>query len=74
MANKRRNLITAINKHMKITEVIQPIKPKTLDQIRIDQLTKASATAKDAVKRERKRQKIQKASATLQKLQTAKTI
>ena len=54
---------------MKITEVIQPIKPKTLDQIRIDQLTKVSTTAKDAVKRERKRQKIQKASATLQKLQ-----
>jgi hypothetical protein len=74
MANKRFNLITAINKHMKITEVIQPIKPKTLDQIRIDQLTKVSTTAKDAVKRERKRQKIQKASATLQKLQTARTI
>ena len=59
---------------MKITEVIQPIKPKTLDQIRIDQLTKVSTTAKDAVKRERKRQKIQKASATLQKLQTARSI
>ena len=59
---------------MKITEVIQPIKPKTLDQIRIDQLTKVSTTDKDAVKRERKRQKIQKASATLQKLQAARTI
>ena len=43
-------------------------KPKTPEQLRLDQLSAASKKAKDAVKQERLRQKSQRAQQALQSL------
>jgi len=43
-------------------------KPKTPEQLRLDQLSAASKRAKDAVKQERLRQKSQRAQQALQSL------
>ncbi len=43
-------------------------KPKTPEQLRLDQLSTASKRAKDAVKQERLRQKSQRAQQALQSL------
>jgi hypothetical protein len=55
-----------INTCMRIVEIV---KPKTPDQLRIDQLSTASKRAKDAVKHERLRQKTQRAQQVLKSLQ-----
>jgi hypothetical protein len=60
-------LSTAINKRMRIFELE---KPKTLEQLRLDQLRATSKRASDALKIERDRQKAQRAQKTLQSLRT----
>ena len=57
----------AINKCMRIFELE---KPKTPEQLRLDQLSATSKRASDAVKIERDRQKAQRAQKTLQSLRT----
>jgi hypothetical protein len=54
-----------INKCMRIFEIE---KPKTPEQLRLDQLKAASKRASDTLKTERERQKTQRAQRTLQKL------
>jgi hypothetical protein len=58
-------LSIAINKSMQIFELE---KPKTPEQLRLDQLRATSKRASDALKIERDRQKAQRAQKTLQKL------
>ena len=60
-------LSIAINKCMRIFELE---KPKTLEQLRLDQLRATSKRASDALKIERDRQKAQRAQKTLQSLRT----
>ena len=57
----------AINKCMRIFELE---KPKTPEQLRLDQLSATSKRASDAVKIERDRQKAQRAQKALQSLRT----
>jgi hypothetical protein len=57
----------AINKCMRIFEIE---KPKTPEQLRLDQLRATSKRASDALKIERDRQKAQRAQKTLQKLRS----
>ncbi len=57
----------AINKSMRIFELE---KPKTPEQLRLDQLSATSKRASDALKIERDRQKTQRAQKTLQKLRS----
>ena len=57
----------AINKSMRIFELE---KPKTPEQLRLDQLRATSKRASDALKIERDRQKTQRAQKTLQKLRS----
>jgi hypothetical protein len=54
-----------INKCMRIFELE---KPKTSEQLRLDQLKAASQRASDTLKTERERQKAQRAQQALQKL------
>ena len=56
-----------INKSMRIFELE---KPKTPEQLRLDQLRATSKRASDALKIERDRQKAQRAQKTLQSLRT----
>jgi hypothetical protein len=58
-------LSIAINKSMRIFELE---KPKSPEQLRLDQLRATSKRASDALKIERDRQKAQRAQKTLQKL------
>ena len=58
-------LSVAINKCMRICEIE---KPKTPQQLRLDQLSATSQRASAAVKQERLRQKTQRAQQSLQKL------
>jgi hypothetical protein len=58
-------LSIAINKSMQIFELE---KPKSPEQLRLDQLRATSKRASDALKIERDRQKAQRAQKTLQKL------
>ncbi len=58
-------LSVAINKCMRMCEIE---KPKTPQQLRLDQLSAASQRASAAVKQERLRQKTQRAQQALQKL------
>jgi len=60
-------LSIAINKSMRIFELE---KPKTPEQLRLDQLRATSKRASDALKIERDRQKAQRAQKTLQKLRS----
>jgi hypothetical protein len=60
-------LSVAINKSMRIFELE---KPKTPEQLRLDQLRATSKRASDALKIERDRQKAQRAQKTLQKLRS----
>ena len=60
-------LSIAINKRMRIFELE---KPKTPEQLRLDQLRATSKRASDALKIERDRQKAQRAQKTLQKLRS----
>jgi len=60
-------LSIAINKCMRIFELE---KPKTPEQLRLDQLRATSKRASDALKIERDRQKAQRAQKTLQKLRS----
>jgi len=60
-------LSNAINKSMRIFELE---KPKTPEQLRLDQLRATSKRASDALKIERDRQKAQRAQKTLQKLRS----
>ena len=60
-------LSIAINKSMRIFELE---KPKTPEQLRLDQLRATSKRASDALKIERDRQKAQRAQKALQKLQS----
>jgi len=55
----------AINKSMRIFELE---KPKTPEQLRLDQLSATSKRASDALKTEREKQKAQRAQQALQKL------
>ena len=57
----------AINKCMRIFELE---KPKTPEQLRLDQLRATSKSASDALKIERDRQKAQRAQKALQSLRT----
>ena len=57
----------AINKSMRIFELE---KPKSPEQLRLDQLRATSKRASDALKIERDRQKAQRAQKTLQKLRS----
>jgi hypothetical protein len=57
----------AINKCMRIFELE---KPKTPEQLRLDQLRATSKRASEALKIERDRQKTQRAQKTLHKLRT----
>ena len=57
----------AINKSMRIFELE---KPKTPEQLKLDQLRATSKRASDALKIERDRQKAQRAQKTLQKLRS----
>jgi hypothetical protein len=50
---------------MRITEIVTP---KTPDQLRLAQLKASSERARDAVRQERKRQKIKQAQDTLRTL------
>ena len=64
--HRNARLIAAfINKCMRIFEIE---KPKTPEQLRLDQLKAASKRASDTLKTERERQKTQRAQQTLQKL------
>jgi hypothetical protein len=56
-----------INNCMRIFELM---KPKSPEQLRLDQLRATSKRASDAVKIERERQKAQSAQQALQKLRT----
>ena len=58
-------LSVAINKCMRMCEIE---KPKTPQQLRLDQLSATSQRASAAVKQERLRQKTQRAQQALQKL------
>lgn len=58
----------ALNTCMRICEVVQP---KTPEQQRLDSLRSASKRASDAVKRERDRQKLQKAQQTIRTIQSS---
>ena len=58
-------LSVAINKCMRICEIE---KPKTPQQLRLDQLSATSQRASAAVKQERLRQRTQRAQQALQKL------
>ena len=60
-------LSIAINKSMRIFELE---KPKTPEQLKLDQLRATSKRASDALKIERDRQKAQRAQKALQKLQS----
>ena len=60
-------LSIAINKGMRIFELE---KPKSPEQLRLDQLRATSKRASDALKIERDRQKAQRAQKTLQKLRS----
>jgi hypothetical protein len=60
-------LSIAINKRMRIFELE---KPKTPEQLRLDQLRATSKRASNALKIERDRQKAQRAQKTLQKLRS----
>ena len=60
-------LSIAINKSMRIFELE---KPKTPEQLRLDQLRATSKRASDALKIERDRQKAQRAQKALQKLRS----
>ena len=60
-------LSIAINKSMRIFELE---KPKTPEQLRLDQLSATSKRASDALKIERDRQKAQRAQKALQSLRT----
>jgi len=60
-------LSIAINKRMRIFELE---KPKTPEQLRLDQMRATSKRASDALKIERDRQKAQRAQKTLQKLRS----
>jgi hypothetical protein len=60
-------LSIAINKSRRIFELE---KPKTPEQLRLDQLRATSKRASDALKIERDRQKAQRAQKTLQKLRS----
>jgi hypothetical protein len=60
-------LTIAINKSMRIFELE---KPKSPEQLRLDQLRATSKRASDALKIERDRQKAQRAQKTLQKLRS----
>jgi hypothetical protein len=60
-------LSIAINKSMQIFELE---KPKSPEQLRLDQLRATSKRASDALKIERDRQKAQRAQKTLQKLRS----
>ena len=60
-------LSIAINKCMRIIELE---KPKTPEQLKLDQLRATSKRASDALKIERDRQKAQRAQKTLQKLRS----
>lgn len=55
---------------MKITEIVNPIKPLTPDQARIDSLKKQKDAAAQRLKAERDRQKQQKAVHQLASLNT----
>jgi len=60
---------------MKIKEItedktVQPLKPKTADQMRVIALKAGAERAKGAVKAERERQRIRNASASLAKIQS----
>jgi len=57
-----------LNTCMRICEVVQP---KTPEQQRLDSLRSASKRASDAVKRERDRQKLQKAQQTIRTVQSS---
>ena len=61
------HLSIAINKSMRIFELE---KPKSPEQLRLDQLRATSKRASDALKIERDRQKAQRAQKTLQKLRS----
>jgi hypothetical protein len=50
--------------------IFELVKPKTPEQLRLDQLSATSKRASDAVKIERDRQKAQRAQKTLQSLRT----
>ncbi len=60
-------LSNAINKNMRIFELE---KPKTPEQLRLDQLRATSKRASDALKIERDRQKAHRAQKALQSLRT----
>ena len=60
-------LSIAINKSMRIFELE---KPKTPEQLRLDQLRATSKRASDALKIERDRQKAQRAQKTLKKMRS----
>jgi hypothetical protein len=57
-----------LNTCMRICEVVQPKNP---EQQRLDSLRSASKRASDAVKRERDRQKLQKAQQTIRTVQSS---
>jgi hypothetical protein len=61
------HLSIAINKCMRIFELE---KPKTPEQLRLDQLSATSKRASDAIKIERDRQKAQRAQKALESLRS----